>query len=210
MTMDMRVSELLSSRLCHDLVGPIGAINNGVELVTEFGEDVKGDALDLIGSSARNAARKLQFLRFAFGAAGIAGSDLMTEAQRLAGEYFVSSKISVEWKRSDKEPKMTPRLVKLMLNMLMLMAEALPRGGRLAAGVSIEGGKAVLQVEAHGEGAELKAELRAAIAAKSTDELDARSAQAYYTAKLAETGEGTLDVHTVAPGIARATATVAA
>jgi hypothetical protein len=72
-SIDARLLELISARLCHDLVGPVSAIGNGVELVTEFGEDMRGEALALIAQSAAEAANRLQFFRIAFGSA--AGAD---------------------------------------------------------------------------------------------------------------------------------------
>ncbi len=67
---DPRVIELLCSRLCHDLISPVSAINNGFELIAEFGDEMRGEAMSLMGDSAREAARRLKFFRIAFGAAG--------------------------------------------------------------------------------------------------------------------------------------------
>src|SRR6185437_6806303 len=74
MLVEMRVVELLNSRLCHELVSPVGAINNGVELLGEEDPDFVRDAIQLIGQSARKASQRLQFYRFAYGTAVSAGS----------------------------------------------------------------------------------------------------------------------------------------
>ena len=64
-TIELRVAELLASRLCHDLISPVGAVNNGIELLTEFGEDPDGESMQLIATSAKTASEKLQFFRIA-------------------------------------------------------------------------------------------------------------------------------------------------
>ena len=67
---DLRISELLSSRLCRELASPVGAINNGIEMIEEFDDSMLPDALPLIGSSAKMVAARLSFYRMPYGAAG--------------------------------------------------------------------------------------------------------------------------------------------
>ncbi|EEY08281.1 conserved hypothetical protein [Brucella pinnipedialis M163/99/10] len=125
---------LLCSRICHDIISPVGAINNGLELLEEGGADE--DAMALIKSSARNASARLQFARIAFGAAGSAGVQIDTgDAQNVATEYFRNEKPEFTWEGA--RVLLPKNKVKLLLNMLLIGNGAIPRGGSLA--VRLEG-----------------------------------------------------------------------
>ena len=84
-TIELRVAELLASRLCHDLVSPVGAVNSGIELLTEFGDDPDGESMALIFSSARTASDKLLFFRIAYGNAGSGTNVPLSEGARAGG-----------------------------------------------------------------------------------------------------------------------------
>src|SRR3954468_5609680 len=94
--LDIRVVELLSSRLCHELISPVGAINNGVELIEEMGAEMADEAIGLIAHSADQASRRLRLLRLAYGTAGSDKSNL-TEVAQAADGYFAGGKIKLEW-----------------------------------------------------------------------------------------------------------------
>src|SRR5690554_677879 len=90
------LAALLCSRVCHDIISPVGAINNGLELLEEGGADE--DAMNLIRTSARNASARLQFARIAFGAAGSAGMQIDTgDAEAVATAYLKTEKPDLEW-----------------------------------------------------------------------------------------------------------------
>ena len=151
----IRAVELLCSRLCHDLVGPVGAINNGVELLDDGG--VKDEALDLIADSAENAAARLRLYRLALGAAG--GQSALSPADgRAALEgWFRAGKIRLDWTAQLHQP--APGLVKLAMLAALMAEETLPRGGQ----VRVEGGDGALAVIATGVGAALRPEMAAAL-----------------------------------------------
>lgn len=155
-SLGIRAVELLCSRLCHDLVGPVGAINNGVELL-EDGGAVKDDALDLIADSAESAAARLRLYRLALGAAG--GQSALSPADgRAALEgWFRAGKIRLDWTARLDQP--APGLVKLALLAALMAEEALPRGGQ----VRIDGADAALSIIASGVGAALRPEMAAAL-----------------------------------------------
>jgi len=125
------LAALLCSRVCHDLISPVGAIVNGLEvLADENDEETKTFALDLIKKSAGTASAKLQFCRIAFGAAGSAGAQIDSgDAEKVARGFLEDEKTKLEWQ--------LPRIllpknrVKLLLNMLLIAAQAIPRGGKL-------------------------------------------------------------------------------
>jgi histidine phosphotransferase ChpT len=189
--LDMRVVELLAARLCHELVSPVAAINNGVELLGEEEADFVRDAVDLIGQSARRAGKRLQFYRFAYGTAGGSGPD----PKDLALGLMEGSKVVCDW---SAEAQTLPRdWQKLACNMVVLAAEALPRGGTVSVR-PLRGSTSGVEVEATGEAVNVTPELRAAIAAQaSVDDLTSRTVHGYFTARLAQSAGASLRIETV-------------
>ena len=124
--------EIFSARICHDLVGPVGAISNGVELLAEG--DMSGDpeVIALIADSARGASRRLQFFRTAFGAGNtVSGGQPLEGARALAMDYFAGGKIRLVWPvpNSALEVRADRRAARLLLNLLLVAGDCLPRGG---------------------------------------------------------------------------------
>lgn len=170
-TIDLKIAELLAARLCHELVSPIGAINNGVELL-EDDPDFAADATGLIGQSAIQATRRLQFYRVAYGSTAPLAVELGRKATL---DLFADGKIACDW------PEMSMAEVKLACNLMLVAAEALPRGGRLTLVAADP-----LEIKAEGEGARLPAHLPDALSgALAADAVDARSVQAAFTGALA-------------------------
>src|SRR3974390_3733605 len=144
------LAALLCSRVCHDLISPVGAIVNGLEVMQESkDEETKNFALDLISKSSRNACAKLQFCRLAFGAAGAGGARIDTgAAETMARGFLEDDKTKLTWNLPRTlQPK---NRVKLLLNMLILAQQAIPRGGTLAVEATGEGDKAGIKVRADG------------------------------------------------------------
>jgi len=125
------LAALLCSRVCHDLISPVGAIVNGIEVMEEDkGEETRIFALDLIKKSARQASAKLQFCRLAFGAAGSAGAQIdLGDAENAARGLFEDAKTNVVW---NLPCQLLPKnRVKLLLNMLLVAVGTISRGGTL-------------------------------------------------------------------------------
>ncbi len=184
---DMRVAELLASRLCHDLVGPIGAVNNGMELMADEDLGMSDDALRLAANSARQAANILQFYRLAYGMAGARIGDELSDLRELAAGFLASSKTTLDWAVRQAPADMPDGLGKLLLNMIGLAREALPRGGTLS--ISLLEGPAGLDasVTATGAGAKIREENRPALADDvAIEELTPRNVQGYFTRLLAQ------------------------
>src|SRR5690606_718708 len=123
------LAALLCSRVCHDVISPVGAINNGLELLDEGGAD--SDALDLIRTSALNASVRLKFARLAFGASGSVGASIDTgEAEKAAVDYAnAEKKTEVTW---DGPRAIIPKnRVKLLLNLFLVAYGSIPRGGSI-------------------------------------------------------------------------------
>lgn len=126
----MDLAALLCSRVCHDVISPVGAIANGLELLDDDSdEETKQIAMELVRSSAKNASAKLQFCRIAFGAAGSAGADIDTgDAENVAHAYFGTEKrTDLEWQ--GERAYVPKNKVKLLLNLLLVAMGAIPRGG---------------------------------------------------------------------------------
>lgn len=131
--LDLNFTSLICSRLCHDLVGPVGAISNGIELM-EMEEDPADavDALDLLRHSADNATRRLKFLRLAFGSSG--GDEMplpVSDAQRAAFDYFADHRLDLVWPQS-VDGGISKNRIRLTMNLLMSGAAGLMRGGDLS------------------------------------------------------------------------------
>jgi len=177
---DMRVMELLASRLCHDFAGPIAAIGNGAELLDDDDPDFVRQAATLIGESAGTAARRLQLFRFIFGfsAGAIAGPP----PHQLAGEYFSGGAITCDYAEAAR--RLEPAWQRLGCALLVIASEALPRGGALTL---LPEGEAVA-VAARGEGPGPSAEMVEALSLRTAvDALTSRSVGGYFAGLLAQT-----------------------
>jgi histidine phosphotransferase ChpT len=181
---DLDLGALLCSRVCHDIISPVGAIANGLELMDDLDSDadLRATALDMVRSSAKTATAKLKFCRIAFGASGSAGAHIdMNEAGETAQGFVGNEKIKLEWRAPrENRPKQE---VKLLLNMLLLAMSGIPRGGLVT--VDVEG--QVLTVRAKGERAKLPSPITEVVRnLYKLEEIDARLVQPYYTRILAE------------------------
>ena len=185
-TIDLHVAELLASRLCHDMVSPVGAVKTGVELFSEFGADPDGETMALISQSVIQASEKLQFFRLAYGSAGTSASGVsVADALALIKSVCGNQRTTIETDVLDDQPP--PGGIKLMLNGAVLAGDCLPRGGVLRIGCGPEGGNGyTVRIVATGERAGVDDELSAALAGNGdTADLNPRSAHAYYTSVLA-------------------------
>ena len=187
--LDSRVVELLCARLCHDVIGPVAAINNGVELVTEFGDEMQGEALELIGESAKKASGLIQLYRVAFGSARGAegtGADL-DDARAQAIEALATDKIVVDWPAvaSGEDADMPSKAVKLIVNMVMLAVEVLPGSGEVAVRIESDASGWV-EITARKEGFSLAPDFSSVFDDEaSIDDLTPRTVLAYLTRSLA-------------------------
>jgi histidine phosphotransferase ChpT len=180
------LAALLCSRVCHDLISPSGAIVNGLEVLEEStDEETKTFALNLIKKSAKTTTARLQFCRIAFGAAGSAGAQIDTgDAEQVARGFIEDEKVKLTWNL----PRMLlpKNRVKLLLNMLIVGSQAIPRGGMLTIDPVGSGDETTFRVTAAGLNARIPpaaSDLLAGISANGT--IDAHAVQPYYTGLLA-------------------------
>lgn len=186
-------ASLLCSRLCHDLLSPVGALNNGLELLAdETDPEMRERCIDLLGESARASANKLKFFRLAFGAAGGFGDAVDTREARAAieGLYGHDGRIDIGW--MVEEATMSKTAIKVLLNMVLIAGDALVRGGRLDIGAELVGYKTEIAVRAEGPRLVLDPELRKALTGGVTAaELTPRAAAAWLVHTLATDSGGT-------------------
>lgn len=185
------LASLLCSRLCHDLMSPVGALNNGIELLAdETDPEMREKCLELLAESARASANKLKFFRLAFGAGGGFGEEIDThEAETaLEGLFGPERRIELGWMVGDK--KLPKQAVKLLLNLALLAGDALVRGGRLDAGAERRDGEIELAVRAEGPRILLDPALRETLETGGTGgPIEPRAAGAWLAYNLiAETG----------------------
>jgi histidine phosphotransferase ChpT len=187
------LASLLCSRLCHDLMSPVGALNNGIELLAdETDPEMREKCIELLADSARATANKLKFFRLAFGAGGGFGEEIDTTEARAAleGLFGAEGKIELGWMvESEKLPK---GAVKLMLNLALLAGDALVRGGRLAVGAERRNGDVELAVRAEGPRILLDPVLRDTLATGGRGSLEPRAAGAWLAYSLASETGGTI------------------
>ena len=179
------LAALLCSRVCHDIISPVGAIINGLEVLDEDnGEEMREFAFTLIKRSARQASAKLQFARLAFGAAGSAGAEIdLGDAEKVATGYMEGEKAAFSW----EAPRvlMPKNLVKLLLNLILLANAAVPRGGTIHVNVP-SASPARFSLRSSGPSARVPPAFEKLVPGDIAEiPIDAQLVQAYYTGALA-------------------------
>jgi histidine phosphotransferase ChpT len=156
---------MLATRLCHDLTGPIGAVNNGAEFLDEEGFNMENEAVQLIVSSAHEAVNRLMFYRQAYGRVGDAGEACLADKKKIALDFFSGTKIKLDWPDSHTDAAGIPvsqKMSRLLLNTLIIVGFSLIRGGTLSVRLSMsDAGDKVIQVTGEGETIKLDADTAA-------------------------------------------------
>jgi histidine phosphotransferase ChpT len=172
---ELAILELLCSRLCHDLVGPVGAATNGIELLRDLSGNQNADILDMTDESARTAWRRLEFFRVAFGYGGGREGWSETELISLASGMLADTRVSLLWPQAGLAAPVSSRSAKLVLNLVFLIAEALPRGGQVKVLLQPADTTVRVMIEGHGPGATLNPRVQAAATGQAlAAELDSR------------------------------------
>ena len=180
------LAALMCSRVCHDLINPVGAIVNGLEVFDSSNkEDDRQFALDLIRKSALSTSARLQFCRIAYGAAGSAGAQIdLGEAQKLARGHLEDDKTKLTWNLP--HILLAKNRVKLLLNLLVIAQQAIPRGGELSVDPVGEGDAMGFRVRAAGQNAKEPLNVVAQLNLENAGSVSAHGVQPYYTALLAQ------------------------
>jgi len=180
------LAALLCSRVCHDLISPAGAIVNGLEVFEESNdEETKTFALELIKKSARTASARLQFCRIAFGAAGSAGAQIdLGDAENVARGIIEDEKVKLAWNLP--RALLPKNRVKLLLNMLLVATQSIPRGGILAVDGEGVAEAMTFKITARGLNARVPQAVPALLAGcPEGGTIDAHAIQTFYAGMLA-------------------------
>jgi histidine phosphotransferase ChpT len=194
---DLDFAALLVSRVCHDLVSPVGAVVNGLEVLEdETDMAMRADALRLVAASAEQAAARLQFARIAFGAAGSAGAELdLAEVGRIMSGLLKGGKVELNWQA---EAVNWPKdWAKLLMNAVLVAADSLPRGGKVSVQTGGDISAPKFTIRAAGTIARLTPEVERALAGEPAGALDGRSIQPYLTHQLSQNLSTSLSVGAV-------------
>jgi histidine phosphotransferase ChpT len=181
------LAALLSSRVCHDVISPVGAIVNGLEVLEEEKDaEMRGHALALIKSSANEASARLQFCRLAFGAAGSKGASIDTgDAELVTRQLLADERTQFNW--SVPRVLMSKNKVKLLLNLCLLADGTIPRGGVISVTSTGSDETISFRVEARGTNARLAAHIPALLVGEAEEgAVDARAIQPYYAGLVAK------------------------
>lgn len=183
------LAALLCSRVCHDVISPVGAIVNGLEVLEdEKDASMQEFAFDLIRKSARQASARLQFARLAFGAAGSAGASIdLGDAESVARGMFQDDKVALTWQAP--RALMPKNKVKLLLNLVVVATTAIPRGGAIAVAVTGDADTAAFTLKSKGPNARIPAHVEGLLAgAPDNGTVDAHGIQAFYAGMVARAG----------------------
>ncbi|HHY51349.1 MAG TPA: histidine phosphotransferase [Alphaproteobacteria bacterium] len=184
------LAAMLCSRVCHDLINPVGAIGNGLEVLADPSQAAMAEgAQELIANSARHARAKLEFARLAYGASSTAGTDLDTrECERVARLLFEIEKADLDWRAA---PMLLPKhKAKLLMNMLLIASMAVPRGGIVRVEVEGAPGSESFRLTATSDPEKRQKTLMPAgaeglLSGRPEEGVDARGIQPFYTGLLA-------------------------
>jgi histidine phosphotransferase ChpT len=190
-THETKLAEMIATRLCHDLTGPIGAVNNGAEFLDEEGFDMQNEAVQLIITSAHEAVNRLQFYRQAYGRVGDTGEASLSEKKKISENFFSSTKITLDWPDQHTDASgvsIGQKLSRLLLNLLIIAGASAIRGGTLSVRVGMdESGTKQFDISIRGETIRLDADTHAILSGGGDSvPLSPKTAQPYLAAKLAE------------------------
>lgn len=193
---DLRLLELIAARMCHDLVGPVGASVNGAELLAE-GEAADVEVVRLIGQSSRQASRRLQVFRVIYGTPGaLSGGAPFVQAGQLLAAMLEGEKATLDWRVEPACEAGSGRVgARIALLLALAGVEALPRGGTVRATGTVGGGRATLEATAIGQGAKFSEEAAAAFAGRTAPaQLTPKAAPWELARRLARAAGGGIDV----------------
>src|SRR5262245_5088476 len=198
---ELRVVELMASKICHDLISPVGAIGNGLELMEDDDGDTAKEALQLSQNCVRRASALLELFRMSYGTAGSDTGLGWEAAKALATGFLAGTKMSLSWQALPAGVTPPPGATKLLLNLVVLGGDMLPRGGQIAVGVAAGPGGMALKAVASGQDArvsdDVSAVLKGAIAVPA---LSAKTVHGYFSQRFAESLGTRIEVAAAAPG----------
>jgi len=192
---DLDLAALVASRICHDVVGPVGAIFNGLEVLEDDDdEQVKQYAMDVIRRNTKAAWARLEFARLAYGAAGSSGTEIPVNKLQELGNAILEEKHKTNWTSDlDFLPK---GYAKLLLNLLVVSVATVPRGGQIDVVISGDLARPTLSLTSNGDGARCPERVPAILKGEHEGEIDALVIQPYFTHRLLADDKLTIEIET--------------
>jgi len=189
--LQQRVTELLCSKICHDLISPVGAINNGLEFINDDGAEMRDEAVALVGSSSRQAACRLEYFRLAFGGWSSGNSTEFGVIRRLLEEYIRDNKIDLNWSQKPDDSESIPKPTgKLLLNIVLVAIECAHRAGKLDITCRQQPGKSLVNVHVSGDRCALHEETGAGFdTVTSLEQLTVRNIVPFHCMQIAKDNE---------------------
>jgi histidine phosphotransferase ChpT len=188
------LAAMLCSRVCHDLINPVGAIGNGLEVLADPTQaEMAPFARDLIANAAKQSRVKLEFARLAYGASSTAGTDFDTrECERVARLLFEIEKAELDW----QVPLilLPKHKAKLFMNMLLIAAGSVPRGGTVMARIEGSAGNENFRFVSKGPKTLIPSGAAGLLSGAPEEGVDARGIQPFYTGILARMTNMTLSI----------------
>lgn len=209
MSESLDFTAILCSRLCHDLVNPVGAVANGIEMLGDEDDPaMRAQVIALLEQSARQVSNRLQFFRLAFGAAGGMGETLaMDQIKVAAAALFADGKVTLRWEPQLSE--ISKQGAKVLLNLVLVAHESLLRGGTVTVAAGRRNGCVGINISAEGERVLVVENVQKALSgALDLTTLDPKGAPAYLARQIAaelggniswESGEGRVTLNAVLP-----------
>jgi len=188
------LAALMCARICHDLVSPVGALGTALEVLDDpANTDMHADALDLVRLSARQASSKLQFLRLAFGAGTSAPGFIgMDHVRGLVENMYGEGKATFAWNAGCDGLGKAP--TRLLLNLVMIGTNCIPRGGEITINVSQKGDADLIEIKATGPRARLDDMVTRTLTGKAPEDgFDGRSIQPFYAGMIIREIKGRID-----------------
>ena len=193
----LRVAELICSRICHDLISPLSAINNGLEMINEGDQGIFSDSIELIGNSNKHALDRLSFYRVAYGSGGERNVVNLQDIEKILETFAADRKINIVWAKDGRmSDDQIPRVfAKLLTNVFYLATECLPRGGVVAIENSISATSNSLSMKLEGPKCHLRDDVSSGLKVDlSVKELSVKNIFAYLVSALVSTLNKTLEV----------------
>lgn len=194
---ETKLAEMLCTRLCHDLTGPIGAVNNGAEFLGDEGFDMQNEAVQLILTSAHEAVHRLMFYRMAYGRVSDSGEASLAEKKQIAGDFFSGTKIKLDWPDSHTDASgisISQKMARLILNLMIISGASLIRGGTLSIRLSADDHEKKILVTAVGETIKVDPDTQVILRGDGDENmLNPKTAQPFLAAKIASEVGATID-----------------
>ncbi len=180
------LAALLASRLCHDIISPVGAVQSGLELLDEFPNDE--ESMGLVRKSTRSAVAKLQFAHIAYGASGSTAAEIdLGDAEAVARGFMEFERAELTW--NGTRAYVPKNIAKLILNLLLVANASVPRGPSVTIDLNSVGPDVDIVLTAQGQPLRVPARFVALLEGRDEEPVDAHGVQPYYALLLAqETG----------------------